>query len=58
MKAKRKVKTDNGLGLCPRCNKNPATEDHTCPYGEEINNDFDSTCNCCDECAHECAMDI
>ena len=57
MKAKRKAKVVKSI-LCPRCNKNPALEDHTCPYAEEINNDYDSTCNCCEECAHEYAMDI
>jgi hypothetical protein len=30
---------------------------HPCPYAEEINGD-DTPCTCCDECAHECAMDI
>lgn len=43
---------------CQHCNKNEATEEHTCPYAEEINNDSESMCNCCDECCHECAMDI
>jgi hypothetical protein len=31
--------------------------DHTCPYATEINED-DRKCNCCDECAYQCAMDI
>jgi hypothetical protein len=45
---------------CPSnfdCGK-AATEDHTCPYAEDINNDSESLCNCCDDCANECAMDI
>lgn len=43
-------------GFCK--GKNAATEPHTCPFAEEINDDYDSLCTCCDECAHECAMDI
>lgn len=43
-------------GRCS-CGKYPGTELHTCPYGEEINNNF-SLCNCCDECTQNCADDI
>lgn len=32
--------------------------DHSCPYAEEINDDSDSLCNCCQKCRHECAMDV
>ena len=45
-------------GYCGHCNVNPGTESHTCPYSEEINGDYLSECNCCDECCHECAMEI
>lgn len=38
--------------------KNPSAEDHTCPFSEEINGDSETLCNCCDDCTHECAMDI
>jgi len=38
--------------------KNQAAEPHTCPYKEEINEDHESTCECCDECRTECAYDI
>lgn len=40
--------------------KCPSAESHTCPYAVEINEDEDedSLCNCCEACAHECAMDI
>lgn len=44
------------FGHC-RCG-NPGTEEHTCPYAEDINNDSESLCNCCNECAGQCAMDI
>ena len=38
--------------------KNDAEEPHTCPYAEDINDDHESLCTCCNDCAHECAMDI
>ncbi len=44
--------------LCPRCQKNKASEPHTCPYAEEIGNDKETECTCCSECTRECAMDI
>lgn len=32
---------------------------HWCPYQEEIlDNDSEDHCNCCNDCMHECAMDI
>ena len=43
---------------CQTCGENEAQEPHTCPYAEEIYNDSETLCNCCDECSHECAMDI
>jgi len=33
-------------------------EEHTCPFAEEIYGDTTTLCNCCDECAYQCAMDI
>lgn len=35
-----------------------AAPPHTCPYAEEINDDHESLCECCDICAGECAADI
>ncbi len=46
------------VAKCSRCNTNAASEEHTCPYAEEINNDSESLCDCCDACRHECCMDI
>lgn len=43
--------------LCRSCRKNPAEEDHACPFAEEIYNDHEP-CNCCKECTNECCMDI
>ena len=43
---------ENGRGC-----GNPATTEHECPFASEIHNDA-TPCTCCDDCAHECAMDI
>lgn len=43
---------------CPRCLINKSENDHACPYHEEINDDFEYRCNCCDDCRHDCAMSI
>tara|TARA_R100001244_G_C5153594_1_gene130071 strand:+ start:484 stop:627 length:144 start_codon:yes stop_codon:yes gene_type:complete len=31
---------------------------HTCPYAEDIGGDYETLCNCCDECQDQCCMDI
>lgn len=32
---------------------------HSCPYAEEINDDYDKRyCNCCEECMQQCMDDI
>lgn len=49
-----KVPCDGNRSVC--CNE--PTEPHTCPYAEEINEDYESLCNCCEKCEHECVMDI
>lgn len=42
-----------------KCGKNEAAEPHRCPYQQDINDNNDPEyCTCCDECRHECAMDI
>jgi hypothetical protein len=43
--------------LCPSCKKNPASEPHPCPYGEEIYGSKDE-CDCCPDCMRQCAEDI
>ncbi len=44
-------------GMC-RCNVNAGTEEHSCPYDEDVNNNPDSACNCCNQCCRSCADDI
>ncbi len=44
---------------CGLCGKpNGTVEAHSCPYAEEINDDYTEGCNCCKECCTDCAMDI
>jgi hypothetical protein len=44
--------------MCERCGENDACEPHTCPYSQDIHNDNETLCTCCEKCAHECCMDI
>ena len=37
---------------------NDSKELHTCPYREELHNDYESLCDCDEEQQHQCAMDI
>lgn len=36
----------------------PEASIRNCPYQSEISGDDEQRCECCDDCAHECAMDI
>ena len=31
---------------------------HTCPYAEEIHNDYETLCDCDEESTRQCAMDV
>lgn len=31
---------------------------HPCPFKQEIHDDRDTLCECCENCTHECAMDV
>ena len=44
--------------LCERCSVNEACEQHPCPYAQDIHNDSNSLCGCCEDCYSECAQDI
>jgi hypothetical protein len=39
------------------CNKEEI-EPHTCPYKEDVLDDYEYLCKCCDHCTHECALEI
>ena len=40
------------------CLKNEATELHYCPYKAELNDDYETECDCCESCEGDCAGDI
>lgn len=44
---------------CPgnHCNgEGEATEEHTCPYGVDINDDEETLCNCCEHVSRNAQM--
>lgn len=49
---------DKPKELCEHCHKNDAEADHTCPYAADIHDDYETLCNCCEDCQYECAQDI
>lgn len=61
---KKELDKDKWLNSKNICNArggclNPAKSPHSCPYASEINdNDAPDYCTCCDDCRHECAMDV
>ena len=44
-------------GSCRGC-KQPAAEPHSCPWKGDIKGDYETQCNCCERCTHECSQDI
>ncbi len=55
-KAVQHINEAEATGTCPRCD-NPAGDEDRCPFEMEIH-DEDIPCKCCDDCRHQCAMDI
>lgn len=45
---------------CEKCNNHDeyTKNEHTCPYATEILDDYESLCNCCEQCLENCAMEI
>lgn len=59
VKFKAKIEKKPAFPQCGRCQAPVDTDElHSCPYQCEINDDCSDHCTCCDECQHECAMDI
>ena len=48
----------DGKEKCQSCKKKGSDDLHTCPFREEINDDSEILCNCCEDCTDECAMEI
>lgn len=46
------------LGVCGRCKAGQAQTPHICPYAQDINNDSETLCDCCEGCSQDCADDI
>lgn len=44
------------LGPC-KCGQE-GRDMHTCPFKDEIENDKESLCNCCENCTYDCAMEV
>ncbi len=45
--------------VCQKCGKPIARADlHSCPFQADVHDDPTPVCNCCDDCAQECADDI
>ena len=42
--------------LC-KCGED-ANPSHMCPYKTEMFGDYETLCNCCDECTNQCGYDI
>ena len=40
------------------CGNLKTLELHSCPFSEEIHEDYEPHCQCCPDCEHECARDI
>jgi hypothetical protein len=49
---------DLALKSMCKCGKNPKEPPHQCPFQADVNSDRDTLCECCDDCQHQCAMDI
>ena len=49
--------SDYGTDKYCTCNKYNYDE-HTCPFQEEVLDDYKSLCTCCPYCEYQCAMDI
>lgn len=45
-------------GVCGVCEIGEANAPHPCPFLEDVGDDSETLCNCCDDCMHQCATDI
>ena len=41
-----------------RCHEMTEDDMHPCPYAQDIEDDNESLCNCCNSCTEDCALDI
>jgi hypothetical protein len=45
-------------GMCSRCHDEPARDPHLCPFAQDINDDQETMCDCCEVCTQNCSDDI
>lgn len=57
-KKKAAAKAKPQLDRCESCGEKAGKAMHSCPFRVEIHDDEKTLCNCCDNCTHECAMDV
>jgi hypothetical protein len=50
----KEVIDDGSVCVCGKCE----IKEHTCPFSEEIHDDFELLCTCCVYCSQQCAWDI
>lgn len=56
-----KLLRDRLLGkVCQNCNRKFEKElpTHSCPYAEDVDEDYECECNCCSDCMLKCADNV
>lgn len=43
---------------CSSCKHEDALPEHTCPFQEEIRDDYTTKCDCCEACQANCRDEI
>ena len=46
------------ITCCDTCRKNNAEATHGCPFAEDVHDDYEKQCNCCEDCQQECRDSI
>lgn len=46
------------VNACRFGNDHSLIKEHSCPFREEIDNNYEFRCQCCDRCRKECMDDI
>jgi hypothetical protein len=54
-----RVRPSSGYSVeVTECTCGSEHEEHTCPFSEELNDDYETMCKCCPYCRYQCAQDI
>ena len=46
------------FGSKSSCKCDECPDEHTCPRKQDVNNDNETMCTCCEDCTEECAGDV